>query len=540
MRFAILPLLAVALAVVSNAEELTAAQRREILLSHRAGGKLLSRRGIVADNHLSRRAAVAKAPTTPQFKCLTNKTKKFAVNGSSLPDVPFNVGESYAGLLPISTAPNEPRQLYFWFFPSDATEIKDNVGSDSELLIWLNGGPGCSSLEGLLQENGPFSWQYGTFRPVKNPWSWTKLTNVLWIEQPVGTGFSRGTPNVTSSSDAAAQLLGFLRNWMDTFDYHNKKIYIAGESYAGMYIPYIGDAMLASNAPTYFNLQGTLMYDPVIGEANVQDNIPVAAYVDHWKDLLGLNDTFLAAAKATAARCGYTNYLNKYLTYPPPKGFQPTQSADPAEGCDLWMQIFEATLLVNPCFDMYQIATTCPLLWDQLGFPGSQEYLPDGATVYFDRADVKKAINAPNVPWATCSVGNVFVGDANGADLSLAPIATVLPRVIEKSKRTMIAHGQLDFVLIENGTLLSIQNMTWGGMQGFQKAPVEPLLVPYHPDGPLGSLTGAGVFGTAHTERGLTYSSVKLSGHMVPQYAPSAAYRHVQYLLGRISSLSTF
>jgi carboxypeptidase D len=72
------------------------------------------------------------------------------VNGSAIPDVPFDIGESYAGLLPILSALNETRQLYFWFFPSS------NPDSTIEITIWLNGSPGCSSNAGLLIENGPF------------------------------------------------------------------------------------------------------------------------------------------------------------------------------------------------------------------------------------------------------------------------------------------------------------------------------------------------------------------------------------------------
>jgi carboxypeptidase D len=103
---------------------------------------------------------------------LSSHTSEYAVNGTAIPDVDFDVGESYAGLMPISKAANESRQLYFWFFPSENTEASD------EILIWLNGGPGCSSLEGLLQEIGPFIWQYGTYKPVPNPYTWVNLTNV--------------------------------------------------------------------------------------------------------------------------------------------------------------------------------------------------------------------------------------------------------------------------------------------------------------------------------------------------------------------------
>jgi carboxypeptidase D len=56
------------------------------------------------------------------------------VNGTGIPDVNFDVGESYAGLMPISKAANESSQLYFWFYPST------NPLADDEILIWLNGG----------------------------------------------------------------------------------------------------------------------------------------------------------------------------------------------------------------------------------------------------------------------------------------------------------------------------------------------------------------------------------------------------------------
>lgn len=87
---------------------------------------------------------------------LTAKTKKYVVNGTNLPDVDFDIGESYAGLMPISNKTNAA-ELYFWFFPSS------NPKAEKEITIWLNGGPGCSSLEGFLQENGPVLWQYGMF-----------------------------------------------------------------------------------------------------------------------------------------------------------------------------------------------------------------------------------------------------------------------------------------------------------------------------------------------------------------------------------------
>ena len=84
-----------------------------------------------------------------QSRFLNNNTQQFVVDGTKIPDVDFDIGESYAGLLPISQAADEERKLYFWFFPTT------NPDAGEEIVIWFNGGPGCSSLSGLLTENGP-------------------------------------------------------------------------------------------------------------------------------------------------------------------------------------------------------------------------------------------------------------------------------------------------------------------------------------------------------------------------------------------------
>jgi carboxypeptidase D len=188
-------------------------------------------------------------------------------------------------------------------------------------------------------------------------------------------------------------------------------------------------------------------------------------------------------------------------------------------------------MLINPCWDVYQVATTCPLLWDVLGFPGSIGYLPEGASVYFNRTDVQRAVNAPIQEWEECSNGVLDDDTSPPSGLS------VLPRVIEKNNRTVIGHGMLDFILLANGTLMTIQNMTWNGAQGFSSYPSNDFFVPYHEELNLGTLAGAGNFGKWHTERGLTYVTIELSGHMVPQYAPTAAYRQLEFLLGRIEDL---
>lgn len=155
---------------------------------------------------------------------LTNKTLPFVVNGTGIPLVDWDVGESYAGLLPISQNATETRKLFFWFFPSE------NPLATDEITVWFTGGPGCSSMIGLLQENGPILWESGTLGPTPNPYAWNKLTNMVWIDQPVHTGYSTGEPDLQNEDDLVREFKGFWRNFMDTFDLHDRKIYLVCNS----------------------------------------------------------------------------------------------------------------------------------------------------------------------------------------------------------------------------------------------------------------------------------------------------------------------
>ena len=242
--------------------------------------------------------------------------------------------------------------------------MSHNPEADDEILIWLNGGPGCSSLEGFLQENGPFIWQYGTYRPVQNPYTWINLTNVVWIEQPAGTGYSpqKSTPPATNEVEVAAQFLGFWKNFIDTFELHNRKVYIAGESYAGYYVPYIADAMHNETDKQYYGIESVLFYDPVITYNSVGGAIPSVPFVEYWEPLFSFNDTFMDHLREKHEDCGYADFMETALTFPP-AGPLPDPPSHSEPGCNLFVQIYNAAMLVNPCWDIYQVATTCPLLW---------------------------------------------------------------------------------------------------------------------------------------------------------------------------------
>ncbi|EMD95261.1 hypothetical protein COCC4DRAFT_64974 [Bipolaris maydis ATCC 48331] len=472
---------------------------------------------------------------------LNAKTQPFAVDGKNVPLANFDLGESYAGLLPISNDKNETRKLFFWFFPS--TQAK----TPEEIVIWLNGGPGCSSLSGLLQENGPFLWQDGTLAPTQNPYSWHNLTNMLWVEQPVGVGYSEGEPDISNEYELSDQFRGFYKNFVDLFGVWNWKTYVTGESYAGFYVPYIADSFIRANDKKYFNLGGIAINDPIIGTDTVQQQIVIRPYVEFWQNVFYLNQTFLERARKRDLECGYTQYYEKYFKFPPPKGPfpnlpDPFDSTGDVPICDQFDNYAQAIAEVNPCFDVYHITETCPFKSTPLGGTNPGDYVAPGTEVYFDRADVKKALHAsPNSTWMLCTDKNVFAGaGVNGSDTSVPPANSgVLQNVIEKTNNVMIGSGDLDILLSTNGTLLALQNMTWNGAQGLTRYPSQNLYVPYHPEFNGGALAGAGYQGLWTKERGLTFYTARLAGHELPGYTPGVGYRMLEILLGRISDFSS-
>ncbi len=136
------------------------------------------------------------------------------------------------------------------------------------LLIWLNGGPGCSSMIGLFQENGPYRFNRTTLQLVRNPYSWNELSNVLYIDQPAGTGFSRARPGQECRDEVciAKGLRVFLTKFVESRhpELRGASLYLTGECYAGRYIPafaaYLSKSEGISNFP--LRLRGIMLGAP--------------------------------------------------------------------------------------------------------------------------------------------------------------------------------------------------------------------------------------------------------------------------------------
>ncbi|VAI78598.1 serine carboxypeptidase-like 34 [Triticum dicoccoides] len=189
----------------------------------------------------------------------------------ALPGQPAGLGvRQFAGYVTVNET--HGRALFYWFFEATHDVAK------KPLVLWLNGGPGCSSLGyGALEEIGPLLIQKGTPELRLNPNAWNKEANLLFLEQPAGVGFSytNTTADLERFGDELAthDAYTFLVNWFERFpQFKGHDFYIAGESYAGHYVPNLAEKIVEQNKKVHksrrINFKGFMIGNAAIDEAS--------------------------------------------------------------------------------------------------------------------------------------------------------------------------------------------------------------------------------------------------------------------------------
>lgn len=214
-------------------------------------------------------------------------------------------GQMYAGLLSIdpeftleahddNTYVDNVGKLMFWLMEST------NPISDDSLVIWFNGGPGCSSFHGgLFFEMGPVTTPLqpaGSFGQTNNEpygynkYAWSNATTIMYVEQPIGTGFSYGTNTPNNEEEVGRDFYYFLLHFNQLFPEHaSKRLYLFGESYGGYYVSsfayYIHqeNKKHASSGADYINLQGIALGN---GWAEVETQGPAVIDYAYWHGMI--------------------------------------------------------------------------------------------------------------------------------------------------------------------------------------------------------------------------------------------------------------
>ncbi|KAG6879893.1 hypothetical protein C0992_009884 [Termitomyces sp. T32_za158] len=215
--------------------------------------------------------------------------------------------KQYSGYLDVA----DDKHLFFWFFESRSSPAK------APLVLWLNGGPGCSSSTGLLFELGPCSVSNEGKNTTFNPHSWNNNANIIFLDQPVNVGYSyaeEGT-TVNTSPVAGKDVYAFLQLFLNRFpEYSTQPFHIAAESYGGTYAPNFANVIYKENKRLSFapvpqlkqiNLASVVLAngltDPYIQFASIPDYVCEGPY-PLYKDPDGAECQALRAKIPTCQR----------------------------------------------------------------------------------------------------------------------------------------------------------------------------------------------------------------------------------------------
>ncbi|KAG9457759.1 hypothetical protein H6P81_002267 [Aristolochia fimbriata] len=413
----------------------------------------------------------------------------------NLPGQPsYPVLTQYSGYITVNR--DHGRALFYWFFEAQTQP------HEKPLLLWLNGGPGCSSVGyGAAAELGPLRIKRSGLGLEYNKYAWNKEANLLFLESPVGVGFSYTNTssdlNQLNDEFIAEDAYNFLVNWLERYpEFQVHDFYIAGESYAGHYVPQLAELVYERNKdkknfPTIINLKGF-----IVGNPETDDFYDSKGLVDYaWSHTVISDQVYREVNRV----CNF-----KLLNWT-------------KECSEIMSQVFQQYREI----DIYNIyAPSCviqkPFQPPEVEMNGLRKmrilagYDPCYATYaeeYFNRDDVQRSLHAnvagTSIPrsWKVCN--NSILATYNFTVFSVRPIYT---KLIKAGFGIWVYSGDTDGRVPVIGTRYWVEDL---GL---------PLISPwrnwYHEHQ---------VGGRFVKYEGLTVATVRGAGHLVPLNKPSEA-----------------
>ncbi|KAK8843460.1 hypothetical protein IAR55_007117 [Kwoniella newhampshirensis] len=410
-----------------------------------------------------------------------------------------------SGYLDIS----ETRHLFFWF-----QESRRNATQDP-LVLWLNGGPGCSSVTGLLFELGGCAIADKGENITYNEHSWNTVANILYLDQPIGVGFSYSDEGEVNNSPAAAEdVYAFLTLFISKFrTYAEQPFHIAGESYAGTYIPNIASVIYNNNlaldlAPVpdipKLNFQSVLIGNG-LSEAGVQfesvhDWACNSTYGPFIDDPYGAECTSLqtkgARCKSFVRTCQKTN--SRFTCVP--------------AALTCWTSL---SALQDLGLNMYDVRRKCnkdadkdgPLCYKEMGW----------METYLNKPEIKKELGAPEgVTYQSCNmqINQNFLLQGDG----MHDAASLLLPLIASDIRVLLYAGEADMMVNTIGVSRVLDQLASSSSYAAEYNRAEKK--------DFYDVKGEVVGSTKKVGKGagnLAFTSFKNAGHMVPHDDPVAA-----------------
>ncbi|KAL6883575.1 hypothetical protein ACP4OV_010989 [Aristida adscensionis] len=406
-------------------------------------------------------------------------------------------------------------RLFYYFIHSEGRP------ADDPLMLWLTGGPGCSVLTALAYEIGPLSFNQsssyvdGLPKLVYKQESWTKVSNVIFLDSPVGAGFSYSeTEQGYQSSDSKAvnQVLTFLNKWFDEHpEFLSNPLYIAGDSYSGMIVPTVTYEIARAKevgADPDINLKGYLVGNPVTDLGfDIPSTIPFAhgmglisdEMYEHkeYKNSCGLEDTNYQSPECTNSldaidECTKGICPNHILeplcsfANPDPQKLKLKLKSDVRDILQIQGYTEDADLRLS------DISLQCRTA----GYIMSR--------IWANNATVREAlgIHKGTVPsWVRCKYDIPYSVDIGSTVKYHLDVTT-------KGYRSLIYSGDHDMIRPFIGTHAWIRSLNFSTVDDWR---------PWYVDGQVAGYT------TSYSNN-LTFATVKGGGHTAPEYMPRQCF----------------
>ncbi|KAE9590161.1 hypothetical protein Lal_00027914 [Lupinus albus] len=353
---------------------------------------------------------------------------------STLPGQPQVKFKQYSGYITVDE--KQKRALFYYFSEAEVES------ASKPLVLWLNGGPGCSSVgAGAFIEHGPFKPSENGL--VKNEYSWNKEANMLYLESPAGVGFSYSTNqsfyDFVNDEITAKDNLVFLQNWFTKFpEYTNNDFFITGESYAGHYVPQL--AQLIVKTKTKFNLKGIAIGNPLL-EFNTDFNSR-ADFL--WSHGLISDSTFKIFTKV----CNYSQIRRQVQSGTLSSicaGVNKLVSTEVSRYIDAYDVTLDVCL--SSAYQQAYVLNQLTQLQEVARVDVCEE---DETITYLNRKDVQEALHARLVgtnTWSTCS--EVLKYDMQNLEV---PTISILGALFKSNIRVLVYSGDQDSVIPLLGT----------------------------------------------------------------------------------------
>ncbi|CAM9166602.1 unnamed protein product [Ectocarpus sp. 6 AP-2014] len=382
------------------------------------------------------------------------------------------------------------KEYFFWM-----AESQDRPSEDP-LILWLTGGPGCSSTLALLAENGPCTVNEDGETTMPNPSSWNSRANVVWVDQPAGVGFSYGKApgDFDHGEDAVGEdMFWFLQEFFATHpEYASNPFYVFGESYGGHYAPSVAHRVwqgIKNGEGSAINLQGMGIGNGLTSPA-IQYPFYTQMAVDNPYGVKAVSEKDAAMMRAYTPAC--VALIDGCQDVP--------EMCDDAQSfCDEHMMAPYMLSGLNP----YDVRKQC----------GDQGLCYDFSAIEkFLRLDsTREALNVrdDSAPWESCNmkVNSDFSGDW------MREFDGLIGPMLEDGVSVLIYAGDCDWICNYMGNEAWTLSLDWTGGDGFRAAPQ----IEWSTD------AAAAAAGLSRSYGGLTFLQVYEAGHMVPMDQPEVA-----------------